>query len=299
MRASPLIPRVQAALSKRIRIASKRIYQTARWRGIDRQQILFIVGCMRSGTTLMTRLFDADRDCRVFGERSVLSSADKELGLRLNPLPEVAAIINRVRAPLVVTKPLVETQNVATLLSYFAGSKALFMYRRYQEVALSDLAKFGPRNGIANIRPIAEERADNWRSAGASRAVCALIRQFYSPQMRIHDAAALFWYSRNQLFFDLELPSSPAVMLCQYEHLAQRPVEVMREIYDFLGVPCPDLSHTAQVYTSSVRKGADLDLSTEVRAICEELQTRLDAHYRRQCDRFANLYRRSQGFEQA
>ena len=232
MRETPFIPRVQAALSKRIRIASKRIYQTARWRGVDRQRILFIVGCMRSGTTLMTRLFDADLNCRVFGEFSELSSADKDHGIRLNPLPEVAAIISRVRAPLVVAKPLVETQNVRTLLNYFAGSKALFMYRRYPEVALSDLAKFGPRNGVDNIRPIAEGQCRQLALGRREpRGARPRFNSFTQPQMHAHDAAALFWYARNQLFFDLELPGSPAVMLCQYEHLVQQPVEVMREIY--------------------------------------------------------------------
>lgn len=287
-----LVQRAPAALSKRIRKASKLVYQTARWRSIDRPKILFIVGCMRSGTTLMTRLFDADLGCRVFGEFSELSSADKVHGIRLNPLPDVAGVLQRVRAPLVVAKPLVETQNVRTLLNYFAGSKALFMYRRYVEVALSDLAKFGQGNGVDNIRPIAEGCAHNWRSEGASPAVRALIRKLYSPQMRPHDAAALFWYARNQLFFDLDLQSSSTVMLCQYERLVRQPLEVMREIYDLLEVPCPDLSRTtAQVHASSIRKSAALDLSPEVRAVCDELQQRLDAHHAQQRDRLARLHR--------
>ena len=274
-----LLPRIRAAISKRMHIVSKRAYQAARWRNIGSPHVLFIVGCQRSGTTLMIRLFDADINCRVFGEFSPLSSADKAARIRLNPLPDVAAVINRVRVPLVVVKPLVETQNVRALLDYFPGSKALFMYRNYADVAQSDLAKFGARNGIHNIRPIAAGDADNWRSEGASREVREVIRRFYSEQMNQNDAAGLFWYARNRLFFDLDLARCPDVMLCRYEHLTSEPAAVMRRIYECIDAPVTSPSRTEQVHSSSVRKGASLVFSPEVRALCGELQTQLDEHY--------------------
>lgn len=276
-----LLPRVQSAVTRRLRRASKYVYQRVRWHALSRPRVLFIVGCQRSGTTLMTSLFDADRDCRVFREFSVLSSMDKH-GIRLNPLPDVAAIIGRVRAPLVVAKPLVETQRIRTLLNYFSGSRALFMYRRYMDVASSDLVKFGPRNAIDNIRPIAAGDPHNWRSAGASASVRELIRAHYSEDMSPNDAAALFWYARNRLYYDLELAARPEVMLCRYEHLAMDPTAVMRRIYEFVELPCPDLTHTAQVHAASVSKGRNLELSPGVRALCEELQERLDAQYEAQ-----------------
>jgi hypothetical protein len=275
---SSLLPRIQNALTKRARRLSKRLYQSIRWRGLDRPKVLMIVGCQRSGTTLMSRLFDADRDCRVFGEFSVLSSVGKD-GIRLNPLPDVAAVLSRVPAPLVVVKPLVETQRVRTLLNYFPGAKALFMYRGYADVASSDLRKFGPRNAIDNIRPIALGNTHDWRSAGATPAVRERIARFFSESMNPNDAAALFWFARNQLYYDLELAGHSEVMLCRYEQLAADPQAVMRRIYDFAGAVCPDLSHTRQVHSGSVSKGRNLELLPEVRALCEQLQARLDAQY--------------------
>jgi hypothetical protein len=275
---STLLPRVQAALSKRLRRVSKHLYQNIRWRTLDRPKLLLIVGCQRSGTTLMARLFDADRDCRVFNEFSALSCVGKD-GIRLNPLPDVAAVISRVPAPLVVAKPLVETQRLRTLLNYFPGAKALFMYRRYTDVASSDLSKFGPRNAIDNIRPIAVGDTHDWRSAGASAAVRAHVAKFYSDTMSPNDAAALFWFARNQLYYDLELQSRAEVMLCRYEHLAAEPAALMRQVYEFVGVNCPDLSHTGQVHAESVTKGKSLELLPAVRALCDQLQARLDAQY--------------------
>jgi len=275
---SSLIPRIKNALSKRARTVSKRVYQSVRWRGLERPKILMIVGCQRSGTTLMSRLFDADRDCRVFGEFSVLSAVGKD-GIRLNPLPDVAAVVSRVPAPLVVMKPLVETQRLRTLLNYFPHAKGLFMYRRFADVASSDLKKFGARNAIDNIRPIAQGDTHNWRSAGASSAVRAQIAHFFSEDMNPNDAAALFWYARNQLYYDLDLPGHSEVMLCRYEHLATEPAAVLQRVYHFAGVACPDLTHTRQVHSSSVSKGKSLELLPEVRALCEQLQERLDTLY--------------------
>lgn len=273
-----LLPRIQTALRKRWRRVSKHVYQNVRWRTLERPKVLLIVGCQRSGTTLMARLFDADRDCRVFNEFSALSSVGKD-GIRLNPLPDVAAVLSRVPAPLVVAKPLVETQRVRTLLNYFPASKALFMYRRYADVASSDLRKFGQRNAIDNIRPIAAGNTHDWRSAGATPLVREQVGKFFAETMNPNDAAALFWYARNQLYFDLELAQHSEAMLCRYEHLAAEPAVVMRRIYEFAGATCPDLSHTRQVHSSSVTKGKNLELLPEVRALCEQLQARLDAQY--------------------
>jgi hypothetical protein len=270
-----------AAVSKRIRLASKHIYHSIRRRAHDRPRVLFIVGCQRSGTTMMLRLFDADFNCRGFNDSSELSSADTKGRVRWNPLPDVAAVINRVPAPLVVAKALVETQNVRKLLDYFPSSKALFIYRRrYADVARSDMLKFGARNGIYNLRPIATRDPRNWRSEGASRSVQELVARLWSEEMNANDAAVLFWYARNQLFFDLDLANHPAVMLCQYEYLTQHPDAFMRRIYDFVGVDAPDVLKTAEVRPPGEEKV--LELSREVRLLCEQLQARLDAHFQRQ-----------------
>ncbi len=269
-----------AAVSKRLRLASKHIYHTIRRRPHDRRRALFIVGCQRSGTTMMLRLFDADFNCRGFNDFSELTSADTTTGVRWNPLPDVAAVFSRIPAPLIVAKALVETQNVRKLLDYFPYAKALFIYRRrYADVASSDMAKFGARNGVDNLRPIAAADPHNWRSEGASRCVQELVAGLWSEEMNPHDAAALFWYARNQLFFDLDLANHPAVMLCQYEHLTQHPAAFMRRIYDFVGIDPPEVLKTGEVRPPGKEKV--LELSREVRLLCDQLQARLDAHFQR------------------
>lgn len=237
-----------------------------------------VVGCQHSGATLLSRLFDADKDCRVFAEYSVLSSVGKD-GIRLNPLPDVAAVLSRVPAPLVVIRPLVETQRARTLLNYFPGTKALFMYRRYDDVASSDLHRFGPGNAIDNLRPIATGNTHDWRSSGTAATVRARIAHFFSDTMSPSDAAALFWLARNQLYYDLELSAHREVMLCRYEALIAEPATVMSRIYEFSGVTCPELSHARQLCSGAATRSESLELLPEVRALCEQLQARLDAQH--------------------
>jgi hypothetical protein len=237
-----------------------------------------VVGCQSSGSTLISSLFDADADCRVFGEYSVLSSVGKD-GIRLNPLPDVAAVLSRVPAPLVVIRPLVETQRARTLLNYFPKARALFIYRRYEDVASADLRRFGPRNAIDNIRPIATGNMHDWRSAGIAAAVRGRIAALFSESMSPYDAAALFWYARNQLYYDLELATHRETMLCRYEALLADPVAVMRRVYEFSGVACPDLSHSRKMCAAAVTRSESLELLPEVRALCDQLQARLDAQY--------------------
>lgn len=290
---SSLLPALRNALNERVRGVSKRIYQNVRWRGLDRPKILMVVGCQRSGNALLSRLLDADRDCRVFGELSVLSGLGKE-GVRLNPLPDVAAALSRVPAPLVVLQPLVETQRVRTLLNYFPNAKALFMYQGYADVASADLRNFAARNAVESIRPIAMGNAHDWRSAGATPAVREQVARFFSESMNPDDAAALFWFARNHLYHDLELATHSEVMLCRYEHLAAEPSVVTRRIYDFAGVTCPDLSPALQLDAGPVGKDKGLALLPEVRALCEQLQARLDAQYELQSKMPASAFGRTQ-----
>src|SRR6266567_7917084 len=75
----------------------------------ERRTVL-ILGCQRSGTTLMLDLFREDLRTATFSELSVLSGRG-EGGIRLRPLPEVRAHVERLRAPVAVLKPIVESQN--------------------------------------------------------------------------------------------------------------------------------------------------------------------------------------------
>lgn len=243
------------------------------------KRILFIVGCQRSGTTLMYRIFNKDLNAKCYGEFSVLSSQDKHTRLRLNPLDIVSKEFGKVRTPFIVLKPLVESQNLSKLLDYFDDSKAMWMFRHYKDVAASNLARFGSENGIDDIRPIVNNELGNWRSEHLSDGVRETITKYFSEDMSIHDAAVLFWYARNSLFFDLGLDNDQSVFMCKYQDLVMQPGLMMRCVYEYVGQPYPGDMIIDDVHAQSIKKGRAILLSPEVEALADTMMTRLDAAY--------------------
>jgi hypothetical protein len=257
----------------------KRLQQSLKPRPA-KQSILFILGCQRSGTSIIERVFDKDLNTQCYDEFSVLSSNDVPKGIRLNPLDLVKKEFSKVRAPFIVLKPLVESQNALELLDYFDNSKAVWMFRNYRGVASSNIKYFGLRNGIDDIRPIAKNEPNNWRSEKVSGWVRETISKHFSENMNPYDAAVLFWFARNSLFFDLGLDANPRVMMCYYEDLVLDPEKYVRSIYQQAGQVYPEINITTEVHSNSRKKGKDLELSPEIEQLAQELLDKLEVAYR-------------------
>lgn len=238
--------------------------------------ILFIVGCQRSGTTLLTRIFRNDYYTNVYGERSKLSSKDINKKIRLNPYDLVEKELEKDKAPFTILKPLVESQNILELLDYFNNSYALWIYRDYNDVASSDLKEFGLMSGINNLRPIVDLEPYNWRSEGVSEEERNLILRYFSEDMKPHDAAVLFWYLRNNIFFRLKLEANPRVIVCKYEHLIANPEIVLAKIYKICNQEFPGERIFKEIHSKSIGKGKSIDISPEIDLMANELLMRLD-----------------------
>jgi hypothetical protein len=257
----------------------KKIYRFFSRKNVTgKKAVLFVIGCQRSGTTLMTKIFERDLRTAVYGEFSKMSALDTRHKIRLNPLPWVKAEFERDKVPLIVLKPLVETQNALKLLEYFEDAKALWMYRDYRDVASSNLAIFGMANGISNLRAIAQNAPQNWRSENVSDDTRNIVLKYFSEEMNPYDAAALFWLARNRLFFELGLDRHPRLTMCKYEDLLAHPERIMRGIYRFTGTDYPSDDILVDVRADS-GKGKNIKLSPAVELLCKEMLEKLDTAY--------------------
>jgi len=254
----------------------KRIRQFFKHRPDLDKTVLFIVGCQRSGTSIIHHLFRLDWDAVTYDEINPLSSRDSDEGLRLNPMPEVKARIQANRSPLVVCKPLVESQNLDLLLGLFPITWAIWMYRDYRAVVLSNLKYFGQDTGHRDLAFIIAGDSTNWRAEKIAESDRDIIMGLYSPDMDPRDAAALYWCARNSLFFSRGFDSDDRVKTCRYSDLVTRPAEIMAYAYRFIDRPYPGDRIVADVFTGSKGRGRDLDLSPSVRELCEGMLTRLD-----------------------
>ena len=106
----------------------KKIYHSIKARNVP-QSILFVVGCQRSGTSIVTDVLNRELNTKSLGEFNVLTSNDPIGKIRLNSLESVKEEFSKSKAPFIVVKPLVESQNTPELLSYFDNSTALWIFR--------------------------------------------------------------------------------------------------------------------------------------------------------------------------
>jgi hypothetical protein len=94
--------------------------------------------------------------------------------------------------------------------------------------------------------------------------------------MTPESAAALFWYVRNSLYFDLGLHDRDDVMLASYGSLLAEGPAVMRALCGFLDLPYdPDLIAHVDSRRSAAKDPLEID--PQIRGRCGELAARLEA----------------------
>ena len=234
-----------------------------------------VFGCQRSGTSLLLRLVERDWRAHVFGEKSELF-LDRPGDRRMIDLSEAAGVVSRQRVRLVAIKPLVESHRVPELLDGFPRASGVWMFRDVREVARSNLKAFGIDNGERDLQPILDRSATDWRAAGASPATLDRAAELARHVTEPIEAAAIFWFVRNSLFFDLDYANEPRLATCSYADLVIQPDAVMRGLYAQAGQPFPGERITREVRDGSLGRGVDVDLAPAIDDACAELFTRLE-----------------------
>ena len=252
----------------------KEVYQRCFLRRSVPEKVLLIVGCQRSGTTMLGYVFVKDLRTAVLQEQSCITGNHT---LRLKPCNEINRILSRFRAPLIVVKPIVESQRTPKLLAEITNSKAVWLYRDYRDVVSSNVKRF--HSQIDGLRSVVTGSPRSWRNEKVSDETLAILKQFFSEDMSKPDAAALGWYSRNILFFDLGLDKRDDVFLCNYEQLVCDPETTMRRIYRFIGFDFPKYRITGEIDEQSIGHRQSVEINDEIAVLCNDLFHRLhEAH---------------------
>ncbi|MFI6067176.1 hypothetical protein ACIA47_18240 [Micromonospora sp. NPDC051227] len=237
---------------------------------------VYLVGLQRSGTNMLVRGLDAA------GEVEVRNENDSTLFRRfqLRPDPVLTATLHRSRHAYVLVKPLCESHRVDELLALpgVTPGRALWVYRDVDDRARSEVAKFGDAN-LRALRAIADGSIGRrWQGQRLDADTIELIRVHDPQRLDPHSGAALFWYVRNSLFFQLGLDRRADVLLCRYESLVTDPAAQLRRLCAFLDFPYhPRLhAHIAPRTSHGAAGHRRLPIDPRVRARCDELTDRLD-----------------------
>jgi hypothetical protein len=242
----------------------------------EQKKIIFINGCQRSGSTLLGRIFNRDYRTSVFEEKSSITSDDK-IELRLNEYSKVLNEFNLKKGSIIVAKPLVESQNLLELLTYFPNSYSVWIYRDYKDVALSNEVKFGTHNGFDDLNFILKQHNNNWRYEKTSKETFNLIKKYSQSSITNLDACCLFWYSRNIHFIEKEYNLNKRILLLNYNNLIQHPEQSLKRIYDLIEAQPPKNNLIKDVKSGSIGKAKDIIIHQEINTICNNLYTKLSA----------------------
>jgi hypothetical protein len=227
----PLFRRRSRALAKRVARSIVRARP-------DERRVVLIFGCQRSGTTMVQQTF-LDRSWRVL----ILEEHDYRLiGPAETGWQEYSTVQDRIRRlpfEVVAAKPLVESASATALMDTVGAVKALWMLRHYLEVARSNVNRFGLDNPFRDLRPIRSRNALDWRYRGATEETWETVNTLLNRTLTPLDAAALFWWTRNQLYFDQRLWEDNRIRILRYERACNQPGEVVRSLSSHIGLELP------------------------------------------------------------
>lgn len=229
---------------------------------------VFVAGMQRSGTNMLMDLIERSTHTDVYHERDPRAFDN----YMMRELPVIDALAERSRAPHFVIKCLCELDRLPSLMDHFTPSKALWIVREYRDAVNSALVSFG--HFKQQIERVAKGQAEGeWFAGGMSAGTQSLVRELWHPDMNEASAAALIWYFRNLLFFQMGLDRNPDVRLLSYEALVTSPVEQCEQVFGFLGLPFSTFI-TRKVFASSISKKAPPPIDPGVARLCDELTQR-------------------------
>jgi Sulfotransferase family len=270
------------SFQRRLQRKLPRLLKSARqWAGVlaagrrPGARLVFVVGAQRSGTRLPIQVLDRVHEISTFPE----GSAPYFDGVMLRPLERIEQLVRRSPARIVALKPICETHRTNELLDRFPGSKAIWIFRNFEDTVNSASLKWS--SGRTMLRRLAHGQLNpgDWRRGGLTQEKLRIARRLYRADMSQHEANAVMWYLRNSLFFDLRCDERSEVLLVRYEDLVSDPLEHVTRIFSFVGLHVPPDALAAIRGGNRARRPFP-DISPDIRRLCEDVHDRLLAHYR-------------------
>ena len=243
---------------------------------------------------MILQLMKQSSACTVYHENNERAMREH---WRLRDDETVQELIRSERRPVTVFKPLNDAQHARSQLELDPHSKGLWIYRDYGDVVNSMVEKWGDSQRLS-YTAIAAGTGDGGAldpevlldvqifSEGMSAGTLSHVRRLARSDMTPEEGAALHWFSRNRLFFDLGLDQDPRVELVRYEDVVHDPDTYLKRVFEFVG--CGYRSEWAgSVFKSSVKKRAAPVLREDYTDLCETLLGTLNSEYGRRVNGLA------------
>lgn len=239
---------------------------------------LLLVGLQRSGTNMVVRGLARNPAVVVHNE----NDRHAFVRYRLRPDHEIADLVARSRSRVVLLKPLCDSHRVADLLdgalarATTTPPRAVWAYRDAAGRAASSVAKFGDGNRRVLAELAAGRGAHRWQLQRLSTDSIDLVRRLDPDSLSPESGAALLWYVRNRLLFELGLAARDDVLVMSYRQVLADPAGASGALCAFAGVDA-DPATCAGVAARASPLRRPLALHPEVAERCAALEVELDS----------------------
>ncbi len=232
---------------------------------------VFICGVQRSGTTMLGECLERSPQVWHYAE----SDPDAFDNYILLDNDKIKVLVENHPYKTLVFKPLTDSHRVKDLMTRFGDGVCIWMYRRYEDRANSAVVKFGAHN-LEVLTDISNGwNLDVWQAQGLIDEDIELIKSFDFSSMKPEEAATLFWYFRNKLYFNQGLDKDLKVLPVCYEELIQDPQRTMENVCKHLDIPYrPYL--IKGIHARSLGKKEAPAIRTEIKTLCNDMYDRLD-----------------------
>jgi hypothetical protein len=238
---------------------------------------VFILGCNRSGTNMVCAAIGKSPHGWAFQE-SEFSPAFNGYYLRADWIIE--RLIRHSPASIISFGSILDSQFANDLLARFEGARAIWVYRRYEDVTNSCIRMSWGHHLKDLVRWVSQGELERLGARGQyiNDEMVELFGELYHENISYEDSICLYWYMRNQLYFDLNLNENPRVLLVQYEDTVLKREKAFRRVFNFLDHPY-DPEVIGGIFSSSVSKNPQPDLDPDILEVCSALKYRLDTRY--------------------
>jgi glycosyltransferase involved in cell wall biosynthesis len=238
---------------------------------IHTRRVGFVFGCQRSGTKMMMRVLDEAPDARIFHENHAVAFED----FQLRSDRVIRALVALTPAPVQLFKPICDSHAAADILGRFPRSRGVWIVRAPDDVANSAVKKWGDhQTDVVQAIVAGDHTTWGWRTQGVTDDTRQRLRDACAGgPLTAHEGAMLFWYVRNQAYFDQDLQHEPRMRLVRYADLAEDPTTHFPGVFHHLGAQY-DASFVDQVHTSSLGKSTPPAVRPAIRALCDALMER-------------------------
>jgi len=226
---------------------------------------IFIMGCGRSGTSMMVNIFQ--RDDRI----EALAENDPKVAQNFMLVYEkIAPAIEYCKAPVLIMKPILNSFDASRLLEMHDRGKIIWMLRDYKDMVASSIEKFGPvvSGYIKNL--VLFKNGNSWLSSGIPSETLNMLSNIDSTAFTDYDWMGLVWWTVNRTIMLDRLYQSGRFLLLEYENIVRHPDAVLTQVYNYIGLQYKDRAGK-YVSAASVGKGADIPIHPYVRELCENL----------------------------